>query len=543
MMKQSLAPSRQAVYGKAAVASSQPLATSAGLKMMMMGGNAIDAAVATAAVLAVTEPCSNGLGGDAFSLTYTASSCAVSAMHGNGASPSALSPSKLQSPVPLSSPHTVTVPGAVALWVDLHEQKGGGKLSLADILSPAIELAANGFPVAPVAAMAWERAQPLLLQASGGKDLLVRDGTGFRAPKAGEVFRNAALADTLRKIVSSGKKGFYEGSIANAMVEAVCELGGSLSPDDLANHKTELRDSLTTSFREYVVHETGPPTHGVVALMALNVLDGYTPEQLRDKGFATHITVDAIRLAFTDATRCIADPRLMPDNSVKRASKEYADMLRAQITHNKKCVLSSDGERWPGGGTVQFCAVDAEGNAVSMIQSTYLGFGTGIVPKGTGFSLNNRGLNFSGVEGHPNRPAGGKRPYHTIIPGLVTKKDGGLFAVLGVMGSFMQPQGHVQVIRQLVDEGATAQQALDCPRFRVTGAFSGVEEGMGEDAVLVEPDMSKDTVRALTERGHVVSVGDRSKFGRGQVIVVRNENAFVVEAGSDNRADGCASVI
>lgn len=535
------APSRQAVFGRAAVACSQPLATSAALRALIQGGSAVDAAVAMAAALAVTEPCSNGLGGDAFALLYTASSRSVSALHGNGAAPAALTPALLQSPVPLSSPHAVTVPGAVALWEDMIEQHGSGNMSLADVLQPAIELAERGFPVAPITAEAWKASEAQLLAARGGKELMVADGDGFRAPRAGEVFRNAGLAATLRRVARFGKKGFYEGPVASAIVAVVRAMGGILTLEDLAKHVTERHDSVSTSFRGYVVHETGPPTHGVVALMALNILDSYDPDELHDEGTATHVMIDALRLAYADAAKVIADPSVMPDRTRDLASKKYADVLRAQINADRKCEVGSEGERWPGGGTVQFCVVDADGNAVSMVQSNYQGFGTGLVPRGTGFTLNNRALNFSGVKGHPNAAAGGKKPYHTIIPALITRGDGGLFAALGVMGSFMQPQGHVQVIRKLVDGGLDAQQALDWPRFRVTGPFSAMERGMGEDGVLVEPELSVEVVRALRERGHTVGCGERWIFGRGQVIVLRDEG--IVEAGSDNRADGCAAVL
>lgn len=535
------APTRQAVYGRAAVACSQPLATSAGLRVLIQGGNAVDAAVAVAAALAVTEPCSNGVGGDAFALLYTASSRAVSALHGNGATPAALTPALLQPPVPVSSPHTVTIPGAVALWVDLLEQHGSRKMSLADVLQPAIELAERGFPVSPTTADAWKASEALLLAARGGKEVLVSDGGDFRAPRAGEVFRNAGLATTLRRVAKFRKKGFYEGPVASAIVALVRAMGGVMTLEDLSRHVTEMYDSVSTSFRGYVVHETGPPTHGIVALMALNILDSYDSTELRDEGTATHVMIDALRLVYADATKVIADPSVMPDRTRDLASKKYADVLRARINADRKCEVGGEGEIWPGGGTVQFCVVDADGNAVSMVQSNYQGFGTGLVPRGTGFTLNNRALNFSGVKGHPNAAAGGKKPYHTIIPALITRGDGGLFAALGVMGSFMQPQGHVQVIRKLIDGGLDAQQALDTPRFRVTGPFSAVEQGMGEDGVVVEPEMSVEVVRALTERGHTVRFGERWVFGRGQVIVVRDEG--IVEAGSDNRADGCAAVL
>lgn len=501
----------------------------------------MDAAVAIAAALAVTEPCSNGPGGDAFALVYTAADSRVTAVHGNGAAPANLTPALLARVPGLASPHTITVPGAVALWVDLVQRFGGREVSLGDILQTAVELAEGGFVVGEVTARLWGLQEGLLRNGMGGDALLVREGDALRAPKAREVFRNEGLARVLRRIVKEGKDGFYKGETATAIIAVVRALGGVMTLEDLGAHCTEFREAIKTEFRGYTVHEPGPPAHGIVALMALAVLNGFDADMAEED--ATHVMVEAVRMGYEKASKCVADSRIHGEERVlELLEQKVVEEMRERIDMGKRGSIHW-GAQSAGGGTVQFCVVDGEGNAVSMVQSNYMGFGTGHVPKGMGFSLHNRGLNFAhGVKGHPNAPGGGKKPYHTIIPGLMTRSGSGeLFAALGLMGSFMQPQGHLQVIRGLVDCGLNAQQVLDKARFRVTGPFSGIEAGMERDEVLVEEGFDEGIVGSLEGRGHVVKVGQREVFGRGQVIVVRGEG--VVEAGSDNRADGCAGVL
>lgn len=529
------------LYGRAAVATSQPLATTAGLRTLLRGGNAADAAIAIAAALAVTEPCSNGPGGDAFALVYTASNSRITAVHGNGAAPMNLRPALFSRVPGRASPHTITVPGAVALWVDLVKRYGSGEVSLREVLEPAIELAERGFVVGEVTARLWKLGEELLRNGMGGDTLLKMEGGELRAPKAGEVFRNEELGNVLRRIATEGKDGFYKGETATAIVAVVRALGGVLTLEDLEAHCTEFREPIKTEFREYTVYEPGPPAHGIVALVALAVLNGFDTEMSEED--ATHVMVEAVRMAYEKASKCVADSRIHGEERVlELLGQDVVEEMRKRIDLGKKGSIDWGGQI-AGGGTVQFCVVDGEGNAVSMVQSNYMGFGTGHVPKGTGFSLHNRGLNFAhGVSGHANAPSGGKKPYHTIIPALLTKTESGeLFAVLGLMGSFMQPQGHLQVIRGLVDCKLNSQQVLDRARFRVTGPFSGIEPGMGKDEILVEEEFDKEIVESLAKRGHVVGVGEREVFGRGQVIVVREGG--VVEAGSDNRADGCSGVL
>lgn len=525
---------RKPVYGKAAVSSSQPLASAAGLQALAQGGNAADAAIAMAAMLAVTEPCSNGLGGDLVALHHA--SDATTAVLGNGASPAALT-SALYGvpPIPPASPHTVTVPGVVAAWLDVKSRFGSRNVTLAQLLDPAIRAAETGFPVAPTTAYYWQLAEPSLRDAVNADVYLVNDpGTGLRAPRAGEIFRNPHLASVLRDVVQRGRSAFYEGKVAAAIVSTLQSLGGVMSLQDLARHQTRFASPISTTYRDHVVYEVGAPTHGAVALMGLNILETFPLSS--EKADMCHVMIEALRLSFADAANYIADPSSSKDRTAELSSKEHCTKLAERIKLDTKCAVDGCGSL-PAGGTVQFCVIDSEGTAMSVVQSNYQGFGTGHVPSGCGFTLQNRGLNFVADQKHVNCVGGGKRSYHTIMPGLMTGRE--TVVAFGVMGSFMQPQGHLQVVHGLVDRGLNSQQALDRPRFRVTGAFSGVESGMGVDAVLVERDVPESLREELRRRGHIVKEGRLADFGKGHICLRRNG---VVEAGADNRADGEALV-
>lgn len=500
--------------------------------MLLRHGNAIDAAIAVAAALSVTEPCSTGLGGDAFALVYTARDAKITAVHGNGAAPELLSAAMCKTRPDVRSPHTITVPGAVALWCDMLDR--WGSMARDEVLKGAIDLAEDGFPVGKVTARLWRQGEDVLKTGRGGRELLMADGRGgWRAPREGEMWKNKGVARVLRGIAREGKDGFYKGAVAGGMVAVVRALGGVLTMRDLEKHDTVFADAVGIGYRGYDMWEVGMPAQGVVALMALGVVEGWDMGGIEDEE-RYHLMVEGVRMGFGEGVRVIREG----GGCDEVLSKGFVEGLRGKVGDRKAEV------RWGGwmggGGTVQFCVVDKDGNAVSMVQSNYMGFGTGHVPRGMGFSLHNRGLNFVfGDKKHPNAVKGGKKPYHTIIPGMITK-GGKLFAVLGVMGSYMQPQGHVQVIHGLVDRGLNAQEALDRPRFRVTGPFSS-GEGLGEEEVLVEEEFDEELAESLRRRGHVVKVGDRELFGRGQVIVVREDG--VVEAGSDVRADGSAAVM
>ena len=518
------------------VGASQPLAVAAGLEILARGGNAADAAVATAAALNVTEPTSTGLGGDCFALFYDGASRQVSALNGSGRAPAALTLERLQKEgfggrLPPYHPYTVTVPGACAGWCDMVEQHG--RLALETILAPAIRLAEEGFPVAPLTAYAWERgAERQLRHAAGGQELTIEG----RAPRAGEIFRNPGLARTLRTIAGGGKEAFYRGKIAAAIAATVQAAGGCLAEADLAAHASTWEQPVSTTYRGLRVWECPPNGQGLAALLGLNILEGFDLSALPPlSAERLHLEIEAMRLAFADARWYVADPTFSPAPLAELLSKGYAATRRRLIQPGRASLDRLSGSPVAGSDTVYFSVVDGEGNACSFINSNYMGFGTGIVPRGWGFSLQNRGHNFSLEAGHPNSLAPRKRPYHTIIPALATREhDGSLFASFGVMGGFMQPQGHLQVTVALADDALDPQSALDRPRFCI-------DEGEAGGAVALEKGISVPVMARLAEMGHPllpVSGQGRALFGRGQIILRDAENG-VLWGGSDPRADGC----
>ncbi|MDW8325116.1 MAG: gamma-glutamyltransferase family protein [Anaerolineales bacterium] len=519
------------------VASSQPLASQAGLSILRQGGNAADAVVAMAAALNVTEPTSTGIGGDVFALYYEARTQRVTALNGSGRAPAALTIELITSQglnldYQISDPfhaHTITVPGACAAWCDLIARHGS--LPLAQILQPAIELAEDGFPVAPLTAYFWaqgaERLGPRL-----GNELLVNG----RAPRAGELFCNPGLARTFRAVAEGGAEAFYRGDIARAIAAVVQRAGGVLTEADLAAHTSTWEEPLSVSYRGHCVWECPPNGQGLAALLALNILEGFDLSALEPLDVERwHLLIEALRLAFADARRYVADPAFGDIPLARLLSAGYAAQRRRLIDPQRATLNFRHGLPFSAGGTVYCCAVDGQGNACSFINSNYIGFGTGLVPEGWGFTLQNRGHNFSLDPTHPNALAPRKRPYHTIIPGLLTRADGSLFGPFGVMGGFMQPQGHVQVVVGMLDDGLHPQAALDRLRFCID-----VESAGGN--VLLEAGLPRELVEGLRARGHPVTaeVGGyaRAVFGRGQII--RREPDGVLWAGSDPRADGCA---
>jgi gamma-glutamyltranspeptidase/glutathione hydrolase len=518
------------------VAASQPLAVSAGLEMLASGGNAVDAAVAAAAALAVTAPTSTGIGGDCFALYFDTTSRQVRALNGSGRAPRALSLERLQKEgfgeeLPPYHVHTITVPGACAAWCDLVEVLG--RLEMSDVLAPAIRLAEQGYPVAPLVAYSWAMGvENQLGSALNGGELMI-DG---RAPAAGEIFRNPGLARTLTAVAEGGKEVFYEGAIAAAITAVVSEAGGCLDEADLAAHKSTWEKPISTRYRNIRLWECPPNGQGLVALLALNILSGYDLAELDPLSpQRIHLQTEALRLAFADAHRYIADPDFSAVPVEALLSEAYAAMRRGEIKLWRANPRASFG--LPGGkDTVYLSVVDGEGNACSLINSNYMGFGTGIVPRGCGFPLHNRGHNFSLLDGHANVIEGGKRPYHTIIPSMATyEDDGALFASLGVMGGFMQPQGHVQVMTCLADDGLDPQAALDRPRFYLRG-------GLPDAPLALEEGIPVETQEALAGMGHeveAVSGYERGIFGRGQIIH-RDRESGVLWGGSDPRGDGCA---
>ncbi|KAL2118292.1 hypothetical protein VTJ04DRAFT_7952 [Mycothermus thermophilus] len=584
-------PSRRSVVHstKDMVACTQPLAAKCGLDILNAGGNAADAAVAMAAGLNMTEPGSTGIGGDMFCLYYDAKTGKVSALNGSGRSGANVTLDSIRaalglSPdvpdhdegrtIPMDSVHAVTVPGAAAGWVDTVERFGSGKLTLAQILAPAIELGEKGFPVSEDSAWNWQHSEALLRRASPNySEMLKRDPSvpdGVRAPKAGEMMRNPNLAATFRTLAAEGKKGFYTGRIADEIINVVQSLGGHLTHADLLHHLetgSEPVDPISLPLHGLGASELGglqvwehPPNgQGIVALMALGILQALESQnriphfQPSDHNTAPylHAIIESLRISFADANWFVADPSVSPVPTAQLLSPEYLSQ-RAALFHPDRAIPKGSlthGQPFPSpalraSDTVYLAAADAEGNAISFINSNYAGFGTGIIPKGCGFTLQNRGAGFAlSPRSHPNILAPRKRPYHTIIPGLVTSiKDGSLHSVFGVMGGFMQPQGHVQVLLGQTIGGLSPQQALDAPRVCVSRGSKG-------EVVYVEEGMPEETVQGLRELGHDVQVAGgwggkgRQMFGRGQIIrwtVDEVEGNGVWSAGSDMRGDGGA---
>ena len=516
---------RAGVPARAMVASSQRLASQTGKRILEEGGTAADACVAMDAVLHVTEPTSTGLGGDAFVLYFDAASGRITALNGSGRAPNALTLDRLRG-AQQAPAHglSITVPGCCAAWFDLVERYG--TKPMAKLLAPAIAIAEEGFEVGPVTAAVWARG---LVQLQS--DELKLDG---RAPRAGERFRNPGLARTLRRVSTSGTRGFYEGETADAILAAVREAGGVMTLGDLVAHKSSWDEAISVPYRGARIWECPPNSQGIAALLALSVLDGLSLGA-PDDAQRWHLLIEAMRLGFADARWWVSDPRATEVPTHGLLSDKYVAERRAMVDPARATLDARHGAPDRRGGTVYHCAVDRHGNACSMASSHFMGFGTGVVPAGCGFVLHNRALGFSLDPSHPNVVAPGKRPYHTVAPAMLTRGDGSLWGPLGVMGGFMQPQGHVQVVTALVDDKAQPQDALDRPRFYIDSGEAG-------GVVQLEEGVSDGVVEGLRVRGHPINPGvpsfGRAMFGRGQVILRERDGTLV--GGSDRRADGCA---
>jgi len=533
------------------VATSQPLAAEAGVRVLREGGNAADAAVAAAAMLCVVEPVGTGLGGDAFALVRDAASGAVAALNGSGRAGAAASPEEVRrlmySRMPLFTGHAVTVPGAVAAWCDLLERYG--TMPLADLLAPAIRAAEEGYPVTDWIAAFWARQEGKLRRdpdwASGdiangpaqesGHELLLSG----RAPRAGEVMRIPTLGKTLRAVAEGGRDAFYRGEFPRRLEEHVARYGGWLTGEDLAAHESTWETPLAVDYRGVTLHECPPNGQGLAAATAVSLARGFELGAM-DEPDRIHHLVECMRLAFADAFAHVADPRFAAAPVETLLSEEYAARRREQIDPARAGRFVDPGDLPTGDDTVYLSVVDSGGNAVSFIQSLYMGLGTGLVVPGTGVSLQNRGAGFSLVRDHPNALAPGKRPYHTIIPAMTTR-DGELHACFGIMGGFVQPQAHLQILSALVDLGLSPQAALDAPRWQIAredGKLLAPEPG----GPLVVEDFAEETVAALAARGHrprPLAGFDRFRLGGGQIIL-RDPATGVLTAGSDPRKDGCA---
>ena len=514
---------RQPVFARNVVATSQPLATQAGLAMLAKGGNAVDAALATAITLTVVEPCSNGLGSDLFAILWTGGE--LVGLNASGRAPAAVTPARYagKSAMPERGWETVTIPGAVSGWRALSQRFG--ELPFADLFEPAIRYARDGFAVSPIVAEKWALAMPHMPRDMGWFEHFTPHG---RAPLPGERWASRALSATLEKIALTDGEAFYRGELAQAMVRHAKSASALHTLDDFAAHTANWVKPLGLPYRGVTVHEIPPNGQGISALAALGVLDNFDLASMPpDSPAAQHLMIEAMKLGFADAYRYVSDIDHMTVTPEALLDRAYL-ASRARLIDRQRAQNFGPGEP-PRSGTVYLCAGDENGMLVSLIQSNYMGFGSGVVVPDTGISLQNRGTGFSLKPGHPNEVGGGKRPYHTIIPGFVTR-HGQPLAAFGVMGGPIQPPGHVQTIVRLVDYHMNPQAVLDAPRWKL--APSG--------AVDLEASASPELRAKLIAMGHVIAEQPDSymDFGAGQFIV-KTDEGYV--AASDPRRDGQAA--
>ncbi|MYE15928.1 MAG: gamma-glutamyltransferase [Gemmatimonadetes bacterium] len=519
---------RSTVYAPRNVAAtSQPLATAAALEVMQQGGNAIDGAVAAAAVLNVTEPHMTGMGGDAFSIVWWAETGELHGIDASGRSGSGMSVEALRARghdrVPGSGPEAVTVPGAVSGWHALVERFG--KLTLAEVLQPAIRIASEGFPVTPVIARQWAGATEKLARDEGARATYLVDGQ--RAPRAGEWHTNPDIARSFQRIADEGPGVLYGGSLGEDLVHGLAELGGFLTLEDLATHQPRWVEPLSTDFRGFTVWELPPAGQGIAALEMLELLE---PMDLAGMGHNSadylHHLIEVKKLAFADLHRYVSDADHMEIDPMSLLNPSYIDSRRALIDPRVAADRVNPGRAVTDSETIYLSVADADGNMVSFINSVFSGFGSGVVIPGLGFALQNRGAGFVFDDGHPNQVAPRKRPFHTIIPGFVTRAGEPLMA-FGLMGGSMQPQGHTQLLLNMLVFGMDPQEAVDAARFRhLSGKRVAIER------------ISDEVAAELEARGHELADWTRTDFGGAQVIL-RLEKGWA--AASEPRKDGHAA--
>jgi len=518
---------RNATYAKnGMVATSMPLASQAGLEILKKGGNAVDAAIATAACLTVVEPTSNGIGGDAFAIVWFNNE--LHGLNASGRAPKSISIDAVKElgheKMPRYGWLPVTVPGAPSAWGKLSEKFG--KLPLTEVLEPAIRYAEEGFPVSPTLSRYWKRAYDTFkkeLTDDMYADWFTTFAPNDRAPKAGEIWSSKAHAETLRSIAKTNGKSFYEGELAEKIVKFSKENGGFLRSEDLATHEAEWVEPINVNYRGYDVWEIPPNGQGIVALQALNILKGFEfPE--KECSDTYHKQIEATKLAFADALEYVTERQQMPCTSDDILDETYAAKRRQLIGEEAMTATPGDLAK---GGTVYLCTADRDGNMVSFIQSNYMGFGSGLVVPGTGITLQNRGHDFKLDPEHANALAGGKKTYHTIIPGFLTK-DNQAVGPFGVMGGYMQPQGHLQVMMNTIDFELNPQAALDAPRW----------QWMKDKTVHVEHRFQHHIAKELAQKGHDIKLElEPNTFGRGQIIW-RHPQTGVLIGGSESRTDG-----
>jgi gamma-glutamyltranspeptidase / glutathione hydrolase len=514
---------RQPICAANAVATSQPLATQAGIAMLTRGGSAMDAALATAITLTVVEPCSNGIGSDLFAIVWDGERLA--GLNASGRAPAGWNRARFagHEQMPQRGFDTVTIPGAVSGWVALSQRYG--KLAFGDLFEPAIRYARDGYPVSPVVADKWRLAVPLMPQGLGWQDHFLIDG---RAPKPGERFRSPAMANTLAAIARTDGEAFYRGALADAICAHAAACGSVHVRGDFERHTSDWVTPIAVDYRGMRVHEIPPNGQGIAALMALGMLESFDLASLsRDSVASMHLQIEAMKLAFADAYRYVGDPATMTIAPEALLDHDYL-RERASLIDANKANHYGPGEP-PRGGTVYVTAADASGMMVSLIQSNYMGFGSGVVVPGTGISLQNRGTGFTLAHGHANEVGPGKRPYHTIIPGFMTK-DGAPVATFGVMGGPIQPPGHVQTVVRMTDYAMNPQATLDAPRFKVNAGRS----------IDLEASAPRELREGLIALGHKLEAIPDSymDFGAGQVIL-KADVGYI--AASDPRRDGQAA--
>ena len=540
----SLIPTRSEVIAtQGMAATSHPLVSQVALDVLKRGGTAVDAAIAANATIGLMEPTGNGVGGDLFAIVWDAKTKKLYGLNASGRSPKSLTLAKLReelrklnrTTIPPRGPLPVSVPGTVDGWFELHGKFG--KLPMKELLQPAISYASNGFPVTEVIAEGWAANAKLLKDFPNFAETFMPNG---RAPAKGEVFRNPLLANTLSAIAEGGRDAFYKGDIAQRIEKYMKANGGYLTAADMAAHRSEWVEPVSTNYRGYDVWELPPNTQGVAALQMLNILEAY---DIRSMGFGSaeylHLFVEAKKLAFEDRAHYYADPEFAKIPLKTLVSKDYAAKRRALINLQKAALAYPvDNKTLDHGDTIYMTVADAAGNMVSLIQSNYRGMGSGMTPDGCGFIFQDRGELFSLKEGHANVYAPAKRPFHTIIPAFITK-DGKPWLSFGVMGGSMQPQGHVQIVVNLIDFGMNLQQAGDVPRVRHEGSSEPTDEVMRDGGeVILETGFSAETVKALQARGHKVTVDNDGGFG-GYQAILRNEKGVYFGA-SESRKDGAA---
>jgi len=532
----------EVIAPKAMAATSQPLATQIALDVMKNGGSAADAAIAANAALGLMEPTGSGVGGDLFAIVWDAKSKRLYGYNGSGRSPRSLTYEKLKAEldrlgtneIPRDGPLPVSVPGAVDGWFALHERFG--KLPMARVLAPAIRYAREGFPVSELIAFYWRINLRYLIKFPGIREQFTRNGEG---PVKGQMWTNPNLAVTYETLAREGRDAFYRGDIARRIAAYMKAQGGYLSEADLAEHRGEWVEPVSVNYRGYDVWELPPNGQGIAALEALNILEGF---DLKQAGFGSaehvHLVVEALKLAFADRARLYADPAFYRTPVERLLSKDYAATRRALIDTNRARRKVEAGLSAKGADTIYLTTADAEGNMVSLIQSNYRGMGSGMAPDRLGFILQDRGELFALDPAHPNVYAPGKRPFHTIIPAFITK-DGQPWISFGVMGGDMQPQGHVQIVINLIDFGMNLQEAGDAPRIYWTTnqqPTGGTMTDGGE--VHLENGFPAETLRALVLRRHKLG---RSLGGYGGYQAIMRLPSGAWTGASESRSDGQAA--